>query len=126
MMADSYIVTASFSSDSEVGPTRQSVKQQIDLDSSIGRPADTVVEKSDRNFFAKQLTDAEISVNFGRYYLKQVTSEFSEDLDCIRRADDFHGGAFDLLVTALQDGTVVFSTEDLRRIILSARSGQDT
>jgi ribosome assembly protein 3 len=51
--------------------------------------------------------------------MQRVTSEFSEDLDKLRQADDFKNDALPLLINALQQGTSLFGAEDKRRIVLA-------
>jgi ribosome assembly protein 3 len=63
------------------------------------------------------MTDTEVSIAFTKYYMSRAAQEFPEDLDRIRGADDFKGNALPLLVNALQQGTLVFSIEEQRRIM---------
>lgn len=63
------------------------------------------------------MNDAEIQVEFTKYYMLRATTEFAEDLDEIRRADDFKEDALPLLISALQQGTSIFSIEEQRRIV---------
>ena len=49
--------------------------------------------------------------------MQRATTEFAEDLDKVRGADDFKGDALPLLINALQQGTSVFSIEEQRRIV---------
>jgi len=112
------------SSDSEAESANRDVRQKLKQDASAGRPGVTATEEFNNTPVVAKLTDEDIAT-FGRYYMKKVTEEFAEDLDRIRRADDFHGGALELLVKALQDGTAVFATEDQRRIVLSTRNSQN-
>ncbi|CZR57528.1 uncharacterized protein PAC_07417 [Phialocephala subalpina] len=67
----------------------------------------------------KHATDPEISALFTKFYMQRVTSEFSEDLDKLRQADDFKNDALPLLINALQQGTSLFRAEDKRRIVLA-------
>jgi ribosome assembly protein 3 len=60
------------------------------------------------------LTNSEVS--FNRYYMQRVATEFEEDLDRVRNAGDFDENALPQLVNALQQGVLVFSVEDRRRI----------
>lgn len=66
---------------------------------------------------SSQKSDAEISEEFAAYYLQQATKELAEDLDKVRTADDFKNDAIPLLVHALQQGTVMFSAKEKRKII---------
>ena len=51
------------------------------------------------------------------HYLQRATTEFSEDLDKVREADDFDGDALQILVHALRQGTVGWGEEEMRRIV---------
>jgi translation initiation factor 6 (eIF-6) len=62
------------------------------------------------------LTNSEVLVLFSRYYMQRVAIEFEEDLDRVRNASDFDENALPQLVNALQQGVLVFSVEDQRRI----------
>lgn len=50
---------------------------------------------------------------FTSFYLRQMTTEFAEDLDKIRSAGDFDNESISMLVAALQQGRSCF-TEDER------------
>lgn len=75
----------------------------------------------------KQMTDEEVSAAFTSFYLQRATQEFSEDLDKIRNADDFRSDAIPILISALSQGTSMFSSADQRRIVakegLAKKSG---
>ncbi|KIW02838.1 uncharacterized protein PV09_05895 [Verruconis gallopava] len=55
--------------------------------------------------------------DFDSWYLRQVTKELEDDLDQIRSAGDFKDSSLPVLVTALQQGASLFSTEEKRRIV---------
>jgi ribosome assembly protein 3 len=63
------------------------------------------------------MKDTEIQAAFTKYYMQRATTEFAEDLDKIRGADDFKDDALPLLINALQQGTSTFSIEEQRRIV---------
>jgi ribosome assembly protein 3 len=65
----------------------------------------------------KTMSEAEVSAAFTKYYMQRATTEFAEDLDRVRGADDFKGEALTLLIHALQQGTSIFSSDEQRRII---------
>ena len=65
---------------------------------------------------SKTQTDQSVSADFTAYYLQRATKEFAEDLDKVRIADDFKEDAIPLLVSALQQGTRLFSPEEQRKI----------
>lgn len=62
-------------------------------------------------------TAQQVSEEFTSYYLQRVTKEFAEDLDKVRNADDFKNDALPLLISALQQGTALFSPDEQRRIV---------
>ncbi|KAF8866195.1 hypothetical protein BDZ45DRAFT_668051 [Acephala macrosclerotiorum] len=65
------------------------------------------------------MTDAEISSAFTKFYMQRVTTEFEDDLDKLRQADDFKDGALPLLIGALQQGTSLFGVDEKRRIVMA-------
>jgi ribosome assembly protein 3 len=67
-----------------------------------------------------QKSDQEVAAEFTSYYLQRATTEFAEDLDKVRAADDFKNDALQTLVSALQQGTALFSPEEQRRIVTAA------
>jgi len=69
--------------------------------------------------------DDDVSSQFTAFYLQRATKEFAEDLDKIRTADDFKNDALPMLVKALQQGTVMFSPEDQKRIVSAGAKGGD-
>ncbi|KAK3376020.1 ribosome-assembly protein 3-domain-containing protein [Lasiosphaeria ovina] len=69
-----------------------------------------------------QMTEQEVASEFKSYYLQRATKEFAEDLDKVRGADDFRNDALQILVSALQQGTELFSPEDQRRIVMASSS----
>lgn len=67
----------------------------------------------------KQMNEQEVSAAFTSYYLQRATKEFAEDLDKIRKAEDFKNDAIPILINALSQGTSMFSPADQHRIIAS-------
>jgi ribosome assembly protein 3 len=65
------------------------------------------------------LSDADVTAAFNKFYMQRATTEFSEDLDRLRGAEDFKGDALPLLIYALQQGTLLFSTEEQKRIVMA-------
>lgn len=63
------------------------------------------------------MKDSALAEKFTSHYLQRITTEFSEDLDKIREADDFNGNALQILVHALKQGTEVWGEEEMRRIV---------
>lgn len=54
--------------------------------------------------------------------MQRATTEFEEDLDRVRNAEDFKGDALAILISALQQGTKVFSKEDQQRVVIPTKS----
>jgi ribosome assembly protein 3 len=67
------------------------------------------------------LNDADVTAAFTKFYMQRATTEFSEDLDRLRRADDFKDDALPLLVKALQQGASLFSIEEQKRIVMAGK-----
>jgi ribosome assembly protein 3 len=65
------------------------------------------------------MNEAEISAAFTKYYMQRATTEFAEDLDKIRGADDFRDDALPLLIKALQQGTEGFTGEEMKRVVMA-------
>ena len=65
------------------------------------------------------MSDADVKAAFTKFYMQRATTEFSEDLDKMRGADDFKDDALPLLINALQQGTTLFSVEEQRRIVMA-------
>jgi ribosome assembly protein 3 len=65
------------------------------------------------------MSDAEVTAAFTKFYMQRATTEFSEDLDRLRGADDFRDDALPLLINALQQGTSLFSIEEQKRIVMA-------
>ncbi|PMD42405.1 hypothetical protein L207DRAFT_456689 [Hyaloscypha variabilis F] len=95
------------SSDSDSEPERKEVKAQKED------------EKPEVPASSKDMSDAEVNDAFTKFYLQRATTEFSEDLDRLRGADDFNKDALPLLINALQQGTSLFSMEEQRRIVMA-------
>lgn len=49
--------------------------------------------------------------------MQRLTKEFEDDLDKLRKADDFKDDSLQILIGALQQGTRLFSNEEKRRIV---------
>ena len=65
------------------------------------------------------MSDAEVTAAFTKFYMQRATTEFSEDLDRLRGADDFRDDALPLLINALRQGTSLFSIEEQKRIVMA-------
>ncbi|CAD6501304.1 BgTH12-01556 [Blumeria graminis f. sp. triticale] len=64
-------------------------------------------------------TDTEVSSTFAKIFMTKVAEELSDDLDELRKADDFKDDALPILINALQQGTSLFSRDEQRRIVLA-------
>ena len=71
------------------------------------------------------MSNAEISAAFTKFYMQRATTEFSEDLDKMRAADDFNSDALPILINALQQGTSLFSVEEQRRIVTAGEGMEE-
>ncbi|KAK4664477.1 uncharacterized protein QC763_505870 [Podospora pseudopauciseta] len=68
----------------------------------------------------QQKSQKQVDAEFTSYYLQRATQEFGEALDAVRSADDFKpDSSIAVLISALQQGTGMFSEEDKRAIICS-------
>lgn len=54
-----------------------------------------------------------------------MTTEFEDDLDALRKADDFKDDALGILIGALSQGTGLFSVEEKRRIVEAGKGKGD-
>ncbi|KAK4159627.1 ribosome-assembly protein 3-domain-containing protein [Cladorrhinum sp. PSN259] len=67
---------------------------------------------------APRKPDAQVKQEFTSYYLQRATQEFAEDLDKVRGAEDFKADSgIQMLIAALQQGTEMFSVEEMRRVV---------
>ena len=57
------------------------------------------------------------SLSFEDFYMKQVTTEFADDLDKIRNASDFDEKSLPILIEALKQGTSMYSEEEKRKVM---------
>lgn len=71
------------------------------------------------------MTDAQVSTAFTQLYTRQAAEEFAEDLDRVRRAEDFSDAAVPLLIAALQQGAGLFSMDEQRRLVLADREDEE-
>jgi ribosome assembly protein 3 len=71
------------------------------------------------------MSDADVTAAFTKFYMQRATTEFSEDLDRLRGADDFKDDALPLLINALQQGTSLFSIEEQRRIVMAGMGKEE-
>ncbi|KAG0647156.1 hypothetical protein D0Z07_7113 [Hyphodiscus hymeniophilus] len=76
-----------------------------------------MVPEADKAAKLKEMSDPDIHAAFTKYYMQQATTEFAEDLDKVREADDFKEDALQLLIKALQQGTEGFSIDEQKRVV---------
>jgi ribosome assembly protein 3 len=110
------------SSESDSESERKEVKSQKESDKTVRNFAltQTLTNQSQSTPAASQdMSDADVTAAFTKFYMQRSTTEFSEDLDRIRVADDFKDDALPLLINALQQGTSLFSIEDQRRVVMA-------
>ncbi|KAL8760410.1 MAG: hypothetical protein Q9199_000034 [Rusavskia elegans] len=55
--------------------------------------------------------------DFETFYLKQVTSEFADDLDKLRNASDFTERSMPVLIEALKDTARMYSEEEKAKVM---------
>ena len=60
---------------------------------------------------------AAVDADFSSYYLQLATQELSEDLEKVRKADDFKADSISFLVHALRQGAGQFLTDDRQRVV---------
>lgn len=58
--------------------------------------------------------------DFNQFFLKMVTAEFGDDLEALRKANDFGSGSLDLLISGLKQGVNIFS-EEQRNMLLAQK-----
>jgi ribosome assembly protein 3 len=58
--------------------------------------------------------------DFSAIYLRKIASEFADDLDKVREAQDFKASSVPMLIHALKQGESLFSTEETRRVVGAA------
>jgi ribosome assembly protein 3 len=105
---------SSSSSSSEAEPSKIKVSKKQNKDS---KPVKTISPSINTPPAPKEMSDAEVTAAFTKFYLQRATTEFSEDLDKMRGADDFNAEALPVLINALQQGTSLFGVEEMRRIV---------
>lgn len=52
--------------------------------------------------------------SFEDFYLQQITHEFADDIDKIRKASDFKEKSLPVLVAALKQGASIYTEEERR------------
>ncbi|KAF7928839.1 uncharacterized protein EAE97_009681 [Botrytis byssoidea] len=110
-------VTNISDSESDTAPKSQSLKPKAQSAAvkSISQTTSTASVKTPSK--PTLVKDSALAEKFTSHYLQRITTEFSEDLDKIREADDFNENALQILVHALKQGTEVWGEEEMRRIV---------
>ncbi|KAI9833849.1 MAG: hypothetical protein M1826_006372 [Phylliscum demangeonii] len=67
-------------------------------------------------------TEMQIQERFEKYYLRKITSEYADELDALRSADDFVDPSLSVLMDALKQGVETFSMAE-KRLIVEAGDG---
>jgi ribosome assembly protein 3 len=65
----------------------------------------------------RDLHDSRAAAKFEEYYMKQLTSEFGDDLDKVRGTKDFSDRSLPMLVRALRMGVNIFDEAEKRVVI---------
>lgn len=60
----------------------------------------------------RQIKEADAEDAFTSFYLRQITSDFAEDLDKVRSASDFKDSSLTMLIDALKQGRSCFAKEE--------------
>ncbi|KAG9676152.1 hypothetical protein KCU99_g4163, partial [Aureobasidium melanogenum] len=115
--SDSSSSSESDSSDSETTPNKQVVsKSKVKTKTVAKSPSRSLSPEEDQTITAStdgpQVGDAEAEDAFTSFYLRQMTTEFAEDLDKIRSAGDFNDKSLGLLISALKQGRECFDRQD--------------
>jgi len=79
--------------------------------SSTSPPSPTAAAPTER-----QISEIEAEDAFTSFYLRQLTSDFAEDLDKIRSASDFRNSSVSMLVDALKQGRACFDRQERQGI----------
>ncbi|RKF64622.1 putative ribosome assembly protein 3 protein [Erysiphe neolycopersici] len=107
------------SSDNDSEPTNSSQEEDEEIEDKRKEDFEPPKLCLTKKNVSKAMTDDEISAAFAEFYLKNVTNEFADDLDQLRNADDFKEDSIPVLISALQQGTSLFSIEEQRRIVMA-------
>ncbi|KAI5272350.1 hypothetical protein E4T47_04444 [Aureobasidium subglaciale] len=113
--SDSSSSSESESSDSEPTPQKKSAvktKAKPNTKTVQRSPSRSSSPEEDQTPSGPQVADAEAEDAFTSFYLRQMTTEFAEDLDKIRSAGDFNDKSLGLLIGALKQGRECFDRHD--------------
>ncbi|CAD0039607.1 MAG: Uncharacterized protein AUREO_007750 [Aureobasidium pullulans] len=113
--SDSSSSSESESSDSEPEPKKKAVVKTKAKAKVVQRsPSRSSSPEEDQTIAPSgpQVGESEAEDAFTSFYLRQMTTEFAEDLDKIRSAGDFNDKSLGLLISALKQGRECFDRHD--------------
>ncbi|KAG2166932.1 hypothetical protein VTO58DRAFT_101591 [Aureobasidium pullulans] len=113
--SDSSSSSESESSDSEPAPKKKTVVKTKAKAKAVQRsPSRSSSPEEDQTIdpSGPQVAESEAEDAFTSFYLRQMTTEFAEDLDKIRSAGDFNDKSLGLLISALKQGRECFDRHD--------------
>ncbi|TIA03210.1 hypothetical protein D6C82_02081 [Aureobasidium pullulans] len=113
--SDSSSSSESESSDSEPAPKKKTVVKTKAKAKAVQRsPSRSSSPEEDQTIAPSgpQVAESEAEDAFTSFYLRQMTTEFAEDLDKIRSAGDFNDKSLGLLISALRQGRECFDRHD--------------
>ncbi|THW43846.1 hypothetical protein D6C89_08804 [Aureobasidium pullulans] len=113
--SDSSSSSESESSDSEPAPKKKTVVKTKAKAKAVQRsPSRSSSPEEDQTIAPSgpQVAESEAEDAFTSFYLRQMTTEFAEDLDKIRSAGDFNDKSLGLLISALKQGRKCFDRHD--------------
>lgn len=64
----------------------------------------------------RELHDPQAEAKFEEYYMRQLTTEFGDDLNAVRLSKDFGDNSLPMLVRALRQGVNIFNAEEKRTV----------
>ncbi|KAL9027437.1 MAG: hypothetical protein Q9196_004034 [Gyalolechia fulgens] len=86
----------------------------VDTSATNPNPAQTA-DTSPEN--VENAPPADPETDFESYYLQQVTTEFADDLDKLRKASDFTEEFLPILIGALKGTAGVYSEEERAKVV---------
>lgn len=108
-------------SSSEPSELSESAASEPELEAEL-EPSQVFAEaEMAREFLHK--APSQTQEEFNQVYLNLVTEQFANELESLRRANDFGPGSLELLVAGLKQGANIFD-EEQKRMILSGKNSQ--
>ncbi|PRT52482.1 Ribosome assembly protein 3 [Wickerhamiella sorbophila] len=118
---------ASWSSSSEdemeIDNSKEIVQREDEIselsDSDFSQPSDEEPSHQEENprTLIHKAPAAPASEDFNQFLLNMVTSEFGDDLEALRKANDFGPGSIELLISGLKQGVNIFSPEQRKMLL---------